>query len=85
MDAQVKEIIHAVLTDNSALCMDNDYERELAAELCAIALQKVVVLQLAALLGGKMEYDEGGQAIIHTNVCFNEEAANGKPLHDFLG
>ncbi len=84
---QVKEIIHAVLTENSALCMDNDYERELAAELCEQALTKAVVAQVAALLGASLEVDNEGQGVIYTGVNFNESVAsdpNG-PLHDFLG
>tara|TARA_R110000824_G_scaffold3750_4_gene17861 strand:- start:211 stop:471 length:261 start_codon:yes stop_codon:yes gene_type:complete len=84
---QVKEIIYGVLTENSALCMDNDYERELAAELCEQALTKAVVAQVAALLGASMEVDNDGQGVIYTGVNFNETGKRdiSKPLHDFLG
>ena len=79
---QVKEIILDVLEENSALCMDNEYERELAAELCEQALTKAVFAQLATLLGGNVECDATGRAVINTGVSI---AASAQPLHDFLG
>tara|TARA_R110000824_G_scaffold8737_5_gene39695 strand:- start:8998 stop:9252 length:255 start_codon:yes stop_codon:yes gene_type:complete len=71
---QVKQIIHAVLTENRELRLNNTYECELAAELCEQALTKAVIHQVANLLGGNLEVDNDGNGIIYTNTNVSDVA-----------
>ena len=69
---EVKKIILSVVEDNCDLDLMVPYQRELLAELCELALRKAVVRQVAELLGGSLEVDNGGQGVIYTGTHFAE-------------
>ena len=73
MGNQIKHIIHQVLEDNKDINLASPYQCELLSELCEQALTKAVVSQLADLLGGSVEQDNDGQAIIYTGVKVAED------------
>jgi hypothetical protein len=65
---QVKQIIQKVIEDNCDMNLNVPYQRDLLAELTEQALTKAVVGQLADLLGGSVEVDNDGQAVIYTGI-----------------
>jgi hypothetical protein len=60
--------IRQVLENNSGKCLDNEEERNVIANAIANKLTSASLQQLADLLGGSVEYDNYGQAVIYTNV-----------------
>ena len=64
----IGQIILDVLEQHDSCCLDNDAERELVAERCEQKLGSASLLQLAELLGGSLDDDNDGQAIIYTGV-----------------
>ena len=80
MTQQVKLIIQNVLELNGAAHRPQNCEE--LADKCAQALTREVLAQVAALLGGSIEVDNHGQAIIYTDVGVDD---GNYPLHDFLG
>jgi hypothetical protein len=70
---QVKQIILKTIEDNCDMNLMVPYQRGLLAELTEQALTKAIVVQLADLLGGSVEVDNEGQAIIYTDVYMNKD------------
>jgi len=65
---EIGQIIKSVLENNDSKCLDNASEREHVAAECEQVLVKATLQQLADLLGGSLEIDNDGQAVIYTNV-----------------
>ena len=69
---EIAQIIQSVLEENDGKCLDNDAERAEVAEACEKRLLTASLNQLASVIGGSLEIDNDGQAVIYTNV-FREE------------
>lgn len=68
----IEQIILSVLEANSSRCLDNHDERQLVANKVANVLISQSLEQLANLLGGSVEVDNNGQAVIYTGInCHN--------------
>ena len=68
---QIKDIIQAVLEDKDAL-YDSNRNSEVASAI-ANKLIAASLVQLSAVIGGTLQYDNRGQAVIHTGH-YDEDA-----------
>jgi len=68
----IEQIILSVLEANNGCCLDNQEERQLVANKVANVLISQSLEQFANLLGGSVELDNDGQAVIYTGInCHN--------------
>ena len=68
---QIKDIIQAVLEDKDAL-----YDSNRSAEVASAIANKLIAAsleQLSAVIGGTLQHDNSGQAVIHTGH-YDEDA-----------
>lgn len=65
---EIASIVYDVLENYDGCCLDNEEERSVVANAVADKLTSASLQQLADLLGGSIEVDNDGQAIVYTNV-----------------
>jgi len=65
---QIASIVNSVLENHDGSCLDNEDERNVVANAIASKLTSASLQQLADLLGGSVEVDNDGQAIVYTNI-----------------
>ncbi len=65
---QITSIVKSVLENYDGCCLDNEVERTQVASAIADKLTSASLQQLADLLGGSIETDNDGQAVIYTNI-----------------
>ena len=65
---QIASIVNDVLESYDGCCLDNEEERSVIANAVASKLTSASLQQLADLLGGSIEVDNDGQAVVYTNV-----------------
>ena len=65
----IEQIVMNVLESHSGNCLDNEEEREVVAIQVSTALIQQSLGELAALLGGSVERDNDGRAVIYTDIC----------------
>ena len=70
---EIVKIIESVLEANDGKSLDNDEERNIVANAVANKLIAASLEQFAVVLGGSLEHDNTGQAVIHTGQ-YNEDA-----------
>ena len=70
----ISHIIKVVLEESAHCALDNSRERDYVAQRLTKRLVKSSLVQLAALLGGTVETDEDGAAVIYTDILFAESS-----------
>ena len=68
----IGQIIKTVLEENNSKQLDNQVELDAIAVQCEQALLGATLVQLAELLGGNIELDNDGQAVIYTDILCAE-------------
>ena len=65
---QIESIVKSVLESHDGCCLDNDAERSQVASAISEKLIFASLQQLADILGGSIETDNDGQAVVYTNI-----------------
>ena len=73
---QIATIVNLVLENHDGSCLDNEAERDHIANAIASKLTLASLQQLADLLGGTVEPDINGQAVIRTNIRLHDVAGD---------